>query len=88
MGPAAVYATVAAIENFVHSHYQGQITRLKGRADHHQLLAMLESCSQDELDHLEDAHGRLLSPPGICTRVWCRAIGAGSVVGVWLAKRV
>ena len=88
IGPPAVYATVTAIESFVHSHYQEQITQLKGRADHRQLLAMLEGCCQDELEHLEDARNRLLSPPGLFTRWWCRAIGAGSVIGVWLAKRV
>ena len=87
-GANAVFATVAAVETFVDRHYQAQINKLKSRPDDAQLLQLLVDCQQDEREHLEEANLRQLAPPGLMLRLWCKAIGTGSIVGVWLAKRV
>ncbi|TAG32288.1 MAG: demethoxyubiquinone hydroxylase family protein [Polaromonas sp.] len=84
-GPKAVFATVAAVETFVDLHYQQQISRLASRPDNAPLLALLLECQQDEREHLEEASLSQLTPPGLALRLWCSAIGTGSVAGVWLA---
>ncbi len=88
VGPQAVFATVVAVETFVDSHYQHQLDRLAGRPEAAGLVQRLSACRNDELEHLEEAHNRLLSPPAWIVRGWCRAIGAGAVAGVWLARRI
>ncbi len=87
-GPKAVFATVAAVETFVDLHYQQQISRLENRPENAPLLALLIECQQDEREHLEEASLRQLAPLGPVLRLWCRAIGTGSVAGVWLATRI
>jgi ubiquinone biosynthesis monooxygenase Coq7 len=87
-GPKAVFATVAAVQTLVDQHYQQQIDKLARRPEDAQLLQLLMDCQQDEWEHLEEANLRQLAPPGLGLRVWYKAIGKGSVVGVWLAKRV
>ena len=87
-GPKAVFATVAAVETFVDLHYQQQISKLQNRPENARLLELLLECQQDEREHLEEASLRQLAPPGLILRLWCRAIGAGSVAGVWLATRI
>ncbi|WP_322561196.1 demethoxyubiquinone hydroxylase family protein [Rhodoferax sp.] len=88
VSPPATYATVAAIETFVDKHYQDQLDRIAGRPEAATLLRLLSDCRNDEREHLEEASNRLVTPPGWFVRVWCKAIGAGSVVGVWLARRI
>lgn len=87
-GPKAVFATVTAIETFVDGHYQSQINKLASRPDDARLLQMLIDCQQDEREHLEEAGLRQIEPLGLMLRLWCKAIGAGSILGVWLAKRI
>lgn len=87
-GPKAVFATVAAVETFVDLHYQQQIHKLARRPENAQLLELLLECQQDEREHLEEASLRQLAPPGLMLRLWCSAIGTGSIAGVWLATRI
>lgn len=84
-GPKAVFATVAAVETFVELHYQQQISRLASRPENAPLLELLLECQQDEREHLEEASLSQLTPPGRVLRLWCSAIGTGSIAGVWLA---
>lgn len=87
VGPHAVFATVDAVENFVNQHYQEQIDKLAHRPDDSHLQQMLLDCQGDEFEHLQEARLRQLTPPGLALRLWCRAVGAGSIAGVWLARR-
>ena len=88
VGPPAVYATVAAIETFVDKHYQDQLDRIAGRPEAATLQRLLRDCRNDEREHLEEASNKLVAAPGWAIRVWCRAIGAGSMIGVWLTRRI
>lgn len=87
-GPPAVYATVAAIETFVDKHYQDQLDRIAGRPEAATLQRLLSDCRNDEREHLEEASNKLVAAPGWGVRAWCRAIGAGSMIGVWLTRRI
>jgi len=87
-GTNAVFATVAAVETFVDRHYQQQINKLASRPADAPLLQLLMDCQQDEQEHLEEANLRQLAPPSLMLRLWCKAIGTGSIAGVWLAKRI
>lgn len=90
-GPAAVYATIAAVETFVDRHYQTQVDALAGRPELALLRDDLEACRQDEVHHREDAeaHGRTLaSRPGPLLRGWCAIVGRGSELAVGVCRHV
>ena len=87
LGPRAVFATVAAVETFVGEHYQQQIDRLQGRAEHAPLRQLLINCQSDEQAHREEAMAGLTKPPGAVLAAWCAAIGIGSALAVKLARR-
>ncbi len=86
-GPAAVYRTVDAVESFVDLHYALQIEKLCNRDEDAALRVLLEACRADEIEHREDARGRL-GRPGLIGRAWTALVGAGSRVGVFFASRI
>ena len=55
-GPAAVYATIDAVETFVDRHYAEQIDRLSHEREFAELRAQLERCRLDEVRHLARRH--------------------------------
>jgi len=87
-GPAAVYATIAAVETFVVAHYQAQIDRLAHPPGPAGLRELLIACQADEQSHRDEAAAQRASPAGLLLRLWCRVVGAGSAAAVALARRV
>ena len=87
-GPAAVYRTIAAVEQFVDRHYAAQVRQLGGAPAHGDLRALLEDCRSDEAAHRDDALARAPGRPSVVARVWARLVGVGSAVGVALARRL
>ena len=87
-GPRAVFATVAAVETFVDEHYGEQITRLQAEQSAPKLLALLESCREDELHHRDEAQALLNSEPGWLLRAWCAVVDSGSRAAVTLARHI
>ena len=63
LGPAYVYAVVAAVEAWVDGHYAGQIDAARRLAPDPGLLRMLEACRHDERQHSLDAARLDPSPP-------------------------
>jgi demethoxyubiquinone hydroxylase (CLK1/Coq7/Cat5 family) len=88
VGRPAVYATVATIETFVDQHYKCQMDLLADRPEAAALRQLLTDCRNDEREHLEEAHNKLLTRPGLIVQGWCKAIQVGSVLGVWLTRRI
>ena len=96
-GPRAVYATIAAVETFVDTHYQQQIDQIDAlpeaeRASAAPLRALLARCQADECHHRDEATGLGMAlrgaPPGWLTRTWCALVGRGSAAAVVLARRI
>lgn len=87
-GPRAVYATIAAVETFVDTHYQQQLDRLADRPEHAALHALLAECQADECDHRDEALSHRSAPPGVLLRAWCALAGSGSAIAVHIARRV
>ena len=93
-GPRAVFATIEAVERFVESHYQGQITQLSGLLGHDALRSLLIDCQTDEREHRLDAMKRGAQgtdlprslPMPMPIRMWCRLVGSGSEFAVKLAR--
>lgn len=89
-GARAVYATIAAVEEFVDRHYQQQIDRLRREGICLDIAAQLERCREDEVAHRDESRQRLDQLPanqaGWLLRGWCRLVGAGSAVAVGLAR--
>lgn len=85
-GPRAVYATIAAVETFVDTHYQHQIDKLKGQPEHAKLLALLVECQQEECEHRDEALALQATPPGWPLRAWCKLVGSGSAAAVGIAR--
>ena len=86
-GQKAVYKTIAAVETFVETHYQQQISHpaLINAPD---IRATLEACMQDEIDHKDEA-AKLAGPSqNLFTDIWCWLVGAGSRCAVQLARRL
>ena len=86
-GRGAVFRTIDAVESFVDRHYAAQIEKLRGRRSDADLLALLEACRADEIEHRDDARRRL-GPPGLPGRFWTGLVGLGSRGGVYLASRI
>ena len=91
VGPRAVYATVAAVEQFVGRHYEEQLIRF-ALAEPHPLLSQLSrdlaNCQADECAHRDEAlalQGSEPLPPGV--HVWTWLLDRGSVFAVALARR-
>jgi ubiquinone biosynthesis monooxygenase Coq7 len=89
-GPRAVYATIAAVEDFVDRHYAEQIERLDAMPCDPRRAALradLERCRLDELAHRDEALGA--GPgTGALLRLWTGSVGRGSAAAVALARRV
>lgn len=90
-GPRAVYATIAAVEQFVDRHYAEQLIRFASAAPHPllpQLSRELAACQADECAHRDEALELQGSEPlsgGL--RVWIWLVDRGSVFAVRLARR-
>jgi 3-demethoxyubiquinol 3-hydroxylase len=94
-GRRAVYQTIAAVETFVDQHYADQlrmIDALPSDLRRAELRALLAACRADEVEHRDEARqlsqaadSRAMS--GWTARVWAAVVGAGSAVGVGLARR-
>jgi ubiquinone biosynthesis monooxygenase Coq7 len=100
-GPRAVYATIAAVERFVDTHYAQQISRIDlelntlkaanpnapGTAPLLALRETLSRCRDDELQHRNEA---LAAGPanGWAATLWARVVGSGSAIAVTFARRV
>ncbi len=84
--PNAVFATVAAVETFVDSHYAQQIERLRAAGVESEIAALLERCRQDELHHRDEALAMQSSKHSLWLRVWCQLVGSGSGVAVAFAR--
>ena len=83
-----VFATIAAVESFVDSHYSHQINRLSDKPLYSDISDILQECRQDELEHRDEAIKLQVLEPGVFVRGWCWLVGFGSVISVSLARRV
>jgi 3-demethoxyubiquinol 3-hydroxylase len=86
-GPAAVYATIAAVETFVDRHYAEQIAHLQATPGPPGLLDTLTACQADECAHRDEAAALTSARGGLVLRAWCRLVGGGSATAVALARR-
>jgi 3-demethoxyubiquinol 3-hydroxylase len=86
-GPAAVYATIAAVETFVDRHYAEQIAHLQATPGPPGLLDTLVSCQADECAHRDESATLAPACAGLALRLWCSLVGAGSAAAVALARR-
>jgi ubiquinone biosynthesis monooxygenase Coq7 len=87
-GPSAVYATIASVESFVDEHYAAQTKAMAGDPRLAALHGVLEGFRLDEAHHRDDARSRVPGRHGLLARIWRRMVGAGSVAGVALARRL
>lgn len=87
-GHRAAFRTVAAVETFVERHYQAQIAMIGDVPELDGLRRVLTAFCNEEVLHRDDAVARIDSAGGLASRAWAHLVGAGSVVGVWIARKV
>jgi len=87
-GRRAAFRTVAAVETFVERHYLAQIRSIENEPELADLCRVLRDFCADEVAHRDDAAERAGGPDGLFARTWSSLVGAGSVVGVWIARKV
>ena len=87
-GRNSVYRTIAAVETFVETHYLEQIEKMDGNPDLAALTDKLRQFCAEEVEHRDDAAGRLEPAAGTVARVWSQVVGTGSSVGVALARKI
>ena len=87
-GARSVYRTSSAVETFVEQHYEEQIARMETVPELAALTAKLRQFCAEEVEHRDDAAGRLDPPAGYVSRLWFLIVGTGSSVGVALARRI
>lgn len=85
-GSNSVFATVAAVENFVDTHYAQQTRRLAHEGFEPQIAEILESCRQEELNHRDEAIELQTQYPNLPLRVWCQVVSSGSNAAVAMAR--
>jgi ubiquinone biosynthesis monooxygenase Coq7 len=86
-GPKIVFATIEAVEAFVEEHYEEQLKYLRAQPNpNRELINLLQSCQDDEIDHkLESAEKKNLTP-GIFINFWTKIVSSGSAFAVKIAK--
>jgi ubiquinone biosynthesis monooxygenase Coq7 len=87
-GRRSVFRTIAAVETFVETHYEEQIEKMKDDPALAALTDKLRQFCAEEVEHRDDAAGRLDPPAGAVARLWSQVVGTGSSVGVALARKV
>jgi ubiquinone biosynthesis monooxygenase Coq7 len=88
-GPAAVYATIEAVERFVDAHYAEQIERLDDRPALWALRDLLVQCRLDEIEHREEAAARCMEDRApTLRRAWAWLVEAGSKAAVGVCRRI
>ncbi len=87
-GRLTVFRTIAAVESFVERHYLEQIDDMRGEQELRSLVDVLQSFCDEEIEHRDDARGRIDEPSGTIARLWYRTVGAGSAAGVAIARRL
>lgn len=89
VGPRAVYATIAAVERFVDTHYAAQIERLRDQPALQALRLDLASCQADEIAHRDQAIAAQGSvPPGLLLQAWTWLVGTGSRAAVAVCRHL
>jgi 3-demethoxyubiquinol 3-hydroxylase len=95
VGRRAVYQTIAAVETFVDHHYADQLRMIDALPADPKLAALralLAACRADEVEHRDEARelsqgADRLASSSVAARAWAAVVGAGSAVGVHLARR-
>jgi ubiquinone biosynthesis monooxygenase Coq7 len=102
-GPKGLFATVAAVETYVETHYMDQIVLLKSTNSFPHLTQVLEACCADEVLHQTDAANQYLQlhvagpidetvtfydSLGWVGRLWFCIVELGSKTAVQVAKLV
>lgn len=87
-GRQTVFVTVASVESFVETHYLEQIGKLREDTRFDALRAVLQEFCDDEVHHRDDAKRRVETIDGLLRRAWARLVGAGSAIGVRVARKL
>jgi len=89
MGPKVVYATIEAVETFVHRHYGEQIRTLASIPSLELLRLTLLNCQIDEETHRKEAIIQFGGARrGIFLRAWCALVAVGSAVAVSVSRMI
>ncbi|MFK8031293.1 MAG: demethoxyubiquinone hydroxylase family protein [Gammaproteobacteria bacterium] len=87
-GRQAVFATIAAVESFVETHYLDQIGKLETDSRFNLLRTKLQEFCNEEVHHRDDANSRADKTDGVLHRGWARLVEAGSALGVTIARKI
>ena len=87
-GRRAAFHTVAAVESFVERHYLAQIEIMRREPRLADLTAILQRFCDDEVHHRNDASKRVADGDGPLVRGWTHLVGLGSLLGVFIARKV
>lgn len=88
-GSRWLYATVEAVETFVEEHYAQQTADADLRVQCPELVALMESCAKDEIEHKLDAASRAGGIGHTAVgKAWAALVGGGSAAAVDLARRL
>jgi len=88
-GSKWLYATVEAVETFVEEHYAQQTADADLRMQCPELVALMERCAEEEVEHKRDAASRAGGIGGTAVgKAWSALVGGGSAAAVALARRL
>lgn len=87
-GRRAAFHTVAAVESFVEHHYLAQIEIMSKEPRLADLTSMIRRFCDDEVHHRDDANKRVAGGDGLLARGWTQLVGLGSLLGVFVARKV
>ena len=87
-GRNVVFLTVTAVETFVERHYLEQIEAMSEDKRFGDLREVLQDFCNDEVHHRDDAKSRVGESDNVFRRGWARIVGAGSALGVRVARKV
>ncbi|MEM9257568.1 MAG: demethoxyubiquinone hydroxylase family protein [Pseudomonadota bacterium] len=86
-GPAAVYLTIDAVEEFVVEHYGQQLHRLADQERWQAVSTVLEQFCRDEQNHRNDAIAQAKAQqPSFTASLWRGIVNGGSRIAVSIAK--
>jgi ubiquinone biosynthesis monooxygenase Coq7 len=91
INPQWVFATIATVETFVDIHYSQQLDRLSLTSANQiptHIGEVLRQCRADEVQHQQDAAGRLSGPLPATLRAWLKIVELGSRGAVVVARAI
>ncbi len=87
LGKKFIYTTIFFVESFVERHYQDQLNLLSKSKENKEIKKLIKELTHDEVKHKDEAANKLKQMHRFHL-MWGKVVEFGSVVAVWVSKKI